>query len=75
MGVAEIQDEDDMSDGARMILYGFHIRLPLVWREALILTATPFTVADTDDADEAKTLIENFLFEIFKDDDYYRVSA
>lgn len=41
VGVAEIQDEDDMSDGGTDDLYGFHIRLPLVWREALILTATP----------------------------------
>ena len=34
-----------------------------------------FTLRDTDDADEATTKIENFLYEIFKDDDLYTVTA
>ncbi len=75
VGVAEVQDEDDMSDGGT----DDFVWLPYTTSVSLARSANinnyTFAVADTDDADEAKALIEEFLFEIFKNDDYYRVSA
>lgn len=75
VGVAEVQDEDDMSDGGT----DDFVWLPYTTSVSLARSANinnyTFAVADTDDTDEAKALIEEFLFEIFKNDDYYRVSA
>ena len=75
VGVAEIQDEDDMSDGGTDDFVWLPYTASISLARSANINSYTFTVADTDDADEAKTLIENFLFEIFKDDDYYRVSA
>ena len=74
-GEAEIQDEDDMSDGGTDDFVWLPYTASISLARSANINSYTFTVADTDDADEAKTLIENFLFEIFKDDDYYRVSA
>ena len=75
VGVAEIQDEDDMSDGGTDDFVWLPYTASISLARSANINSYTFTVADTDDANEAKTLIENFLFEIFKDDDYYRVSA
>ena len=39
------------------------------------ISSYTLTVSDTDNADTAKTLIQNFLYETFKDSDLYRVTA
>ena len=75
VGVAEIQDEDDMSDGGTDDFVWLPYTTSISLARSANINSYTFTVADTDDADEAKALIENFLFEIFKNDDYYRVSA
>ena len=75
VGVVEVQDEDDMEDGGT----DDFVWLPYTTATSLAKSANinsyTFTVSDTDNAEEAKTLLESFLYDIFKDDDLYRVTA
>ena len=75
VGVVEVQDEDDMEDGGT----DDFVWLPYTTATSLAKSANinsyTFTVSDTDNAEEAKTLLESFLYDIFKYDDLYRVTA
>ena len=74
VGAAEAQ-EDEMEDGGTddfvWIPYSVAAKMS---RDANISSYT-FTVRDTSAAGDCKTLIEDYLYEIFKDDDLYRVTA
>ena len=75
VGVAEVQDEDDMSDGGTDDFVWLPYTTSIHLARSADINSYTFTVTDTDDADKAKALVEEFLYGIFKDDDYYRVSA
>ena len=75
IGVVERQDEDDLEDGGTddfvWLPYSCAVKMA---RNANINNYT-FTIIDLTTASEATALIENFLYETFKDDDLYNVTA
>lgn len=75
VGVVERQDEDDLEDGGTddfvWLPYSCAVKMA---RNANINNYT-FTIMDPTTASEATALIENFLYETFKDDDLYNVTA
>ena len=75
VGVVERQDEDDLEDGGTddfvWLPYSCAVKMA---RNANINNYT-FTIMDLTKASEATALIENFLYETFKDDDLYNVTA
>ena len=75
VGVVEAQDEGDLEQGGTddfvWLPYSVAVKMS---RNANISSYT-FTIIDTTKAEECKTQIENYLYEIFKDDDLYRVTA
>ena len=75
VGVVEAQDEDDMDDGGTDDFVWIPYSVATKMGRSANISNYTFTLRDTDDADEATTKIENFLYEIFKDDDLYTVTA
>ena len=75
VGVVERQDEDDLEDGGTddfvWLPYSCAVKMA---RNANINNYT-FTIMDLTTASEATALIENFLYETFKDDDLYNLTA
>ena len=75
VGVAEVQDEDNFDEGGTddfvWMPYSVAVKMS---RNANISNYT-LTLIDTNDADEATALIEDFLYEIFQNDDLYSVAA
>lgn len=75
VGVVERHDEDDLEDGGTddfvWLPYSCAVKMA---RNANINNYT-FTIMDLTTASEATALIENFLYETFKDDDLYNVTA
>ena len=75
VGVAERQDEDDMDDGGTddfvWIPYSCAVKMS---RNANISNYI-FTIRTLDTASEATERIKEFLHEIFKNEDLYRVTA
>ena len=75
VGVVERQDEDDLEDGGTddfvWLPYSCAVKMA---RNANINNYT-FTIMDLTTASKATALIENFLYETFKDDDLYNVTA
>lgn len=75
VGVVERQDEDDLEDGGTddfvWLPYSCAVKMA---RNANINNYT-FTIIDLTTASEATALIENFLYETFKDDDLCNVTA
>lgn len=75
VGVVERQDEDDLEGGGTddfvWLPYSCAVKMA---RNANINNYT-FTIMDLTTASEATALIENFLYETFKDDDLYNVTA
>lgn len=75
VGVVERQGEDDLEDGGTddfvWLPYSCAVKMA---RNANINNYT-FTIMDLTTASEATALIENFLYETFKDDDLYNVTA
>lgn len=74
VGVAEAQEED-MEDGGTDDFVWIPYSVASKMSGNANIGSYVFTVSDTGKADAAKTLIENFLYETFKDDDLYRVRA
>ncbi len=75
VGVVEVQDEDDMEDGGTDDFVWIPYSVATSLAGSAKINSYTLTVSDTDNADTAKTLIENFLYETFKDSDLYRVTA
>ena len=75
VGVVERQDEDDLEGGGTddfvWLPYSCAVKMA---RNANINNYT-FTIIDLTTASEATALIENFLYETFKDDDLCNVTA
>lgn len=75
VGVVEAQDEDDMEDGGTDDFVWIPYSVATSLAGSANISSYTLTVSDTDNADMAKTLIQNFLYETFKDSDLYRVTA
>ena len=75
VGVVEAQDEDDMEDGGTDDFVWIPYSVATSLAGSAKINNYTLTVSNTDNADTAKTLIENFLYETFKDSDLYRVTA
>ena len=75
VGVVETQDEDDMEDGGTDDFVWIPYSVATSLAGSAKINNYTLTVSNTDNADTAKTLIENFLYETFKDSDLYRVTA
>lgn len=75
VGVVKRQDEDEMEDGGTddflWMPYSCAVKMS---RNANINNYT-FTIMDLSGAGQAVELIEDFLYETFKDDDLYNVTA
>lgn len=75
VGVAEAQDEVDMDQGGTDDFVWMPYSVAVKMSRNANISSYTFTIIDTSKAEESKTEIENYLFEIFKDDDLYRVTA
>lgn len=75
VGVVEAQDEDDMEDGGTDDFVWIPYSVATSLAGSANISSYTLTVSNTDNADTAKTLIQNFLYETFKDSDLYRVTA
>ena len=75
VGVVKRQDEDSLEQGGTddfvWMPYSCAVKLT---RNADITNYT-FTVKNINQADSARKLIEDYLYEVFKDDDLYSVTA
>ncbi len=75
VGVVERQDEDDLEEGGTDDFLWIPYSVAVKMARSADINSYIFTTADVDDTDTCKTLLEEFLYEIYKDDDLYRVSA
>ena len=75
IGVAARQDDDELeSGGSDDFVWMPYSCAAKMTRNANISSYT-FATADMNHTEEAKTAIDDFLMEIFKDDDLYRITA
>lgn len=75
VGIVETQDEENMEDGGTDDFVWIPYSVATSLAGSANVSSYTLTVSDTDNADTAKTLIQNFLYETFKDSDLYRVTA
>ena len=75
VGIVETQDEESMEDGGTDDFVWIPYSVATSLAGSANISSYTLTVSDTDNADTAKTLIQNFLYETFKDSDLYRVTA
>ena len=75
VGVVEAQDEDDLEQGGTDDFVWLPHSVAVKMSRNANISSYTFTIIDTTKAEECKTQIENYLYEIFKDDDLYRVTA
>lgn len=75
IGVVEPQDEDDMDEGGTDDFVWLPYSVAVKMSRNAVISSYTFTSVDTSYSDECTEALESFLFEIFKDDDLYRVTA
>lgn len=75
IGVVEVQDEDDMDDGGTDDFVWLPYSVAVKMSRNAVISNYILSSRDTNQSDECVSEIESFLYEIFKDDDYYRVTA
>ncbi|MCC8024125.1 MAG: ABC transporter permease [Clostridium sp.] len=75
VGIAEAQDEDDMDDGGTDDFVWMPYSVAVKMSRNASITSYIFTSLDTGQSDECVSAIEDYLYEIFRDDDLYRVTA
>ena len=69
------QEEDDMDDGGTDDFVWLPYSVAVKMSRNAVISSYTFTSVDTDLSDDCVTAIEDFLYETFKDDDLYRVTA
>ena len=69
------QEEDDMDDGGTDDFVWLPYSVAVKMSRNAVISSYTFTSVDTDLSDDFVTAIEDFLYETFKDDDLYRVTA
>ena len=75
VGVVETQDEDNFDEGGTDDFVWMPYSVAVKMSRNANIGGYILTLIDTNNADEATTLLENFLYEIFLDDDLYHVTA
>ena len=75
VGVVETQDEDNFDEGGTDDFVWMPYSVAVKMSRNANIGSYILTLIDTNNADEATTLLENFLYEIFLDDDLYPVTA
>ena len=75
VGVVETQDEDNFDEGGTDDFVWMPYSVAVKMSRNPNIGSYILTLIDTNNADEATTLLENFLYEIFLDDDLYHVTA
>lgn len=75
VGVVETQDEDNFDEGGTDDFVWMPYSVAVKISRNANIGSYILTLIDTNNADEATTLLENFLYEIFLDDDLYHVTA
>ena len=69
------QEEDDMDDGGTDDFVWLPYSVAVKMSRNAVISSYTLTSVDTDLSDDCVTAIEDFLYETFKDDDLYRVTA
>ena len=75
VGVVETQDEDNFDEGGTDDFVWMPYSVAVKMSRNANIGSYILTLIDTNNADEATTLLENFLYEIFLDDDLYHETA
>ena len=75
VGVVETQDEDNFDEGGTDDFVWMPYSVAVKMSRNANIGSYILTLIDTNNADEATTLLENFLYEIFLDDELYHVTA
>ena len=75
IGVVERQDDDDLDEGGTDDFLWMPYSIAVKMARSADISNYTFATSDIDYTDTAKELLENFLYEIYKSDDLYRVTA
>ena len=75
VGVAERQDEDELEEGGTDDFLWMPYSIATKLSRSADTTSYTFATITTDNTDTCKTEIENYLYEVYKDEDLYDVTA
>lgn len=75
VGVVERQDEDELEEGGSDDFVWIPYSAAAKMGRSRNISSYIITSIDVNNADECTETLENFLYEIFKDDDFYNVMA
>lgn len=75
VGVVERQDDDDLDEGGTDDFLWMPYSIATKLSRSADITSYIFATITTDNTDICKTEIENYLYEVYKDDDLYDVTA
>ena len=75
VGVAERQDEDELEEGGTDDFLWMPYSIASKLSRSADITSYSFASISTDYTDTCKTEIENYLYEVYKDEDLYDVTA
>lgn len=75
VGIAEVQDEDDMDDGGTDDFVWIPYSIAVKMSRNAVIHSYIFTSLDTSKTDECVSVMEDYLYDVFKNKDLYRVTA
>lgn len=75
VGVVEQQGEDGPEEGGTDDFLWIPYSVAVKMARSADINSYIFATADVNDTDACKTLLEEFLYEVYKDEDLYRVMA
>ena len=75
VGVAERQDEDELEEGGTDDFLWMPYSIATKLSRSANITSYTFATITTDNTETCKTEIENYLYEVYKDEDLYDVTA
>ena len=75
VGVAERQDEDELEEGGTDDFLWMPYSIATKLSRSADITSYTFATITTDNTDTCKTEIKNYLYEVYKDEDLYDVTA
>lgn len=75
VGVIERQDTDELEEGGTDDFCWIPYTVAAKMNRSSNINSYLLTIYDVDQADSIVEILENFLYEIFKDEDYYTVMA
>lgn len=75
VGIVEAQDESDFDDGGTDDFVWLPYSVAVKMSRNAVISSYTFASRDTDQTEECTQAIKDFLYDTFKSDDYYRVTA